>query len=42
MASLADALTALRARTVNDACDELLTTLAPDPTDDIAVLMART
>lgn len=42
MAGLADALTSLRMRTLNDACETLVTTLARNPTDDIAVLMART
>jgi hypothetical protein len=42
MASLADALTMLSDLTVDDACDALLSSLAPKPTDDIAVLMART
>jgi PAS domain S-box-containing protein len=42
MASLADSLTMLRELAVDDACDALLTSLAPKPTDDIAMLMART
>jgi PAS domain S-box-containing protein len=42
MASLADALTMLSELSADDACDALLTSLAPKPTDDIAVLMART
>jgi PAS domain S-box-containing protein len=41
MASLADALTMLSELTVDDTCDALLSSLAPKPTDDIAVLMAR-
>jgi Stage II sporulation protein E (SpoIIE) len=42
MTSLADSLTMLSDLTVNDACDALLSSLAPKPTDDIAMLMART
>jgi hypothetical protein len=42
MTSLADALTALSKIAISDACDALLTSLAPNPADDIAVLMART
>jgi hypothetical protein len=42
MANLADGLTLLSELSVDDACDALLTSLAPKPTDDIAVLMART
>jgi hypothetical protein len=42
MTSLADALTMLSGLTVEDACDALLSSLAPKPTDDIAVLMVRT
>ena len=42
MASLADSLILLSDRTVDDACDALLSSLAPKPTDDIAMLMART
>jgi hypothetical protein len=41
MAGLADALTPLSELAVSDACDELVTSLAPKPADDIAVLMAR-
>ncbi|HEX6520100.1 MAG TPA: SpoIIE family protein phosphatase [Streptosporangiaceae bacterium] len=42
MARLAGALTQISALPVAEACDSLLTTLTPDPADDIAVLMART
>jgi hypothetical protein len=42
MASLADTLTAASDLSVCDAGDALLSSLAPNPTDDIAVLMART
>jgi hypothetical protein len=42
MAGLADTLTKLSELTVDDACDALLSSLAPKPTDDIAILMART
>jgi PAS domain-containing protein len=42
MTRLADALTQLSKRPINDACDALLSSLAPNPADDIAVLMART
>jgi serine phosphatase RsbU (regulator of sigma subunit) len=42
MASLADSLTMLSELTVEDACDSLLSSLAPKPTDDIAMLMVRT
>ena len=41
MTSLADSLTMLGDLSVDDACDALLSSLAPKPTDDIAVLMAR-
>ena len=42
MASLADSLTMLSELTVDDACDALLSSLAPKPADDIAMLMVRT
>jgi hypothetical protein len=42
MTKMADALTPLSKLAITDACDALLTSLAPDPADDIAVLMART
>jgi hypothetical protein len=42
MTRLADALTKMRATAPGEACDSLLATLAPNPADDIAVLMART
>jgi hypothetical protein len=42
MASLAGELSSVSALPVHDACDALLTSLAPSPADDIAVLMART
>jgi hypothetical protein len=42
MALLARTLTTLTTLAVNDACDTLLATLAPDHADDIAILMART
>jgi hypothetical protein len=42
MASLADALTPVSKLAIGDACDALLTSLAPNPADDIAILMART
>jgi serine phosphatase RsbU (regulator of sigma subunit) len=42
MAHLARTLTTLTALPVTDACDTLLATLAPNPADDIAILMART
>jgi hypothetical protein len=42
MARMADALTPLSKLALSDACDALLTSLAPNPADDIAVLMART
>jgi hypothetical protein len=42
MASLADVLTRLGKLNICDACDALLTSLAPNPAADIAVLMART
>jgi hypothetical protein len=35
-------LTTLTTLLVTDACDALLATLAPNPADDIAILMART
>jgi serine phosphatase RsbU (regulator of sigma subunit) len=41
MANLAAALTPLSRLPVGDACDALLASLAPDPTDDVALLMAR-
>jgi hypothetical protein len=41
MANLATALTPLTKLPVGEACDALLATLAPDPTDDVALLMAR-
>ena len=42
MASLADALTLVSDRPVGEVCQSLLTSLAPRPTDDIVVLLART
>jgi hypothetical protein len=45
MASLTDTLTALRelaAGELGEACDALLTSLVPNPADDVALLMART
>jgi hypothetical protein len=42
MDSLADALTIVSGRPVGEVCESLLTSLAPRPTDDIAVLLART
>jgi hypothetical protein len=42
MASLADALTMFSEVAVHDVCDALLTALVPNPTDDIAMLVART
>jgi GAF domain-containing protein len=42
MESLADALTSVSDRPVGEVCESLLTSLAPKPTDDIAVLLART
>jgi GAF domain-containing protein len=42
MAYLADALTGLTEASVGDVCQGLLTSLAPEPADDIAVLLART
>jgi GAF domain-containing protein len=42
MARLAGELSSVSKLTVHDACDALLAALAPNPADDIAVLMART
>jgi GAF domain-containing protein len=42
MARLARTLPTISRLPVTDACDRLLATLAPNPADDIAVLMART
>ena len=42
MARLAGTLTKIRTLGPGEACDSLLTTLAPNPADDIAVLMVRT
>ena len=42
MASLADALTIISDLPVGEVCESLLTSLAPRPTDDIVVLLART
>jgi len=42
MTHLACTLTTLTTRPVTQACDTLLATLAPNPADDIAILMART
>jgi len=42
MTSLADTLTSTSQLPVTEACDALLAALAPNPADDIAVLMART
>jgi PAS domain-containing protein len=42
MARLADTLTRISTLAPSEACDTLLTTLAPSPADDIAILMART
>jgi serine phosphatase RsbU (regulator of sigma subunit) len=41
MARLAGELSSVSKLSVHDACDALLASLAPDPADDIAVLMAR-
>jgi PAS domain S-box-containing protein len=42
MARLADTLTTISPLAVGQACDHLLTALAPNPADDMAALMART
>jgi serine phosphatase RsbU (regulator of sigma subunit) len=42
MASLVGELSSVSKLAVHDACDALLASLAPDPADDIAMLMART
>jgi serine phosphatase RsbU (regulator of sigma subunit) len=42
MARLARTLTTITTLPVADACDTLLAALAPNPADDIAILMART
>jgi serine phosphatase RsbU (regulator of sigma subunit) len=42
MANLARTLTTLTTLAITDACDTLLATLAPNPADDIAILMVRT
>jgi hypothetical protein len=42
LANLARTLTTLTTLAVTDACDTLLATLAPNPADDIAILMVRT
>jgi hypothetical protein len=42
MARLARTLETISHLPVNEGCDTLLTTLAANPADDIAVLMART
>jgi serine phosphatase RsbU (regulator of sigma subunit) len=42
MARLARTLETICHLPVNEGCDTLLTTLAANPADDIAVLMART
>jgi hypothetical protein len=42
MARLADIVTTTSTLPVSQGCDTLLAALAPSPTDDIAVLMART
>jgi hypothetical protein len=42
MARLTDTLTKISTLAPGEACDSLLTTLAPNPADDIAVLMVRT
>jgi GAF domain-containing protein len=42
MASLVGELSSVSKLTIHDACDALLASLAPNPADDIAVLMART
>jgi Stage II sporulation protein E (SpoIIE)/PAS fold/GAF domain len=42
MARLSDTLNNVSALAPGEACDSLLTTLVPNPADDIAVLMART
>jgi serine phosphatase RsbU (regulator of sigma subunit) len=42
MTRLARTLKIISELPVSQACDTLLTTLAPSPADDIAVLMART
>jgi serine phosphatase RsbU (regulator of sigma subunit) len=42
MARLARTLATITTLPVTDACDTLLATLAPNPADDIAILMART
>ena len=42
MAQLARTVTTVTTLAVSDACDTLLATLAPNPADDIAILVART
>jgi Stage II sporulation protein E (SpoIIE)/PAS fold/GAF domain len=42
MTSLARVLTTIGQQPLKEACDMLLTALAPNPADDIAILMART
>jgi hypothetical protein len=42
MTRLADALQTVAGLPVSDACDTLVSTLVPNPADDIAILMART
>jgi hypothetical protein len=42
MARLARTLQTIGLLPVTEACDTLLATLAPNPADDIATLMART
>ena len=42
MARLTDTLTKISTLAPGEACDSLLTTLAPNPADDIAVLLVRT
>jgi hypothetical protein len=42
LARLARTLKSVSQLPVTEACDTLLAALAPHPTDDIAVLMART
>jgi serine phosphatase RsbU (regulator of sigma subunit) len=42
MTRLAETLTKIRAAAPGEACDSLLATLAPNPADDIAVLVVRT
>jgi hypothetical protein len=42
MTRLAHTLQAITELPVTDACDTLLGTLAPNPVDDVAILMART